>query len=80
MKKNISLFAVIASTLALSLIGINLAAQVAYAGSCRNLRKGDPYYPDWVKCCDTDDYRSLWTHQYGTVKSWSGSCSWWLGR
>jgi len=50
----------------------------AYA-ICRNLRSGDPGFPNWVYCCDNDTMtQSFWTGVNGSrTGSWDGSCYTW---
>jgi hypothetical protein len=79
MKQTISLLTILTSTLTFSVININFTTQIADAGECRNLKKGDSYYPEYTKCCDIKGDRSLWTNRYGITSNWGGSCLWWLG-
>jgi hypothetical protein len=60
-----------------------ILSQLADAGSqseeqpiCRNLRQGDPWYPQWTYCCDNDTRtQSYWTSAEGSGSGmFNGSC------
>ncbi len=81
MRKNMSLFSILAATFAFSVASIGLLGETVNADGCVYLKKGDKYYPGYTKCCDTSGNKSDWTRNDGIVeKDWVGGCRWWLGR
>ncbi len=47
------------------------------SGGGRDLRPGDRYYPEWIRCVDLPNNRSRWTNRSGEVSDWSGDCAYW---
>lgn len=42
---------------------------------CRSLRSGDPWYPEWIYCCDNQARtQSFWQHSHGWNYTAAGTC------